>query len=213
MAGVTYPTLSSGSVISASELNQNFSDLVGLTRGLTTNNLASNAAITSKQLADRFAPFHLGGYYLHKIGATGSAANLVDLSQTPALWTMNLNPDANADAATDSPGVELDRFIIKLPAGKSAFLCSIVIRAQAVGGTNSPVVWITKNGDVVGNGGLTIAASATAYELGNSSAPYSSVIDSLENDDYLTIGIGRTAATPTMVGLHVDIWCKAELGG
>lgn len=203
--GVTYPSLSSGAVISPSELNQNFADAISASRSLTTANLASNAAIVSRQLADRYAMFHLGGLYLPLVGAVTSATTLIDLTQTPALWTM---PDDSSD-----PGVEIDRFNLKIRAGKSAYLCAIVLRAQAIGGTGTPVVWIGKNGTTLGAGGKAIAAAATNYELGNSSNPFDSVICSLANNDYLTIQIGESGSTPTMRGLHVDMWCKCEIGG
>ncbi len=196
--GVPYPSLSASSVVDASQLNANFAALAGMTRGLTTNNLASAAGLVSSQLADRFGSCTIK---IPLLDFTSGA----DL-RSPADFTV-------PSTATDN-GTEVDRFYLQLRTGKAAYLCAAKIKAisttQAT--TAWTKLWLTKNGVLLGGAGRNIDTT-NPINLRNSN--FMDVpICSLVNDDYLGIGLGRsdTSGNPTARGLSLFLTFKFELG-
>lgn len=205
--GITYPSLSAGSPVDNLELDTNFSDVVSMLQALAAENMADDAGIRSEQLADRFCIVPQTIHYFPRVGATSSLANFVDLSQTPAEWTM---PNVTA-----SPGEEFDRTAaFFLRDGRAAYLAAATARAQAVtpgAGPSAPVFWLSHNGTVLGGGGLTIAAADTDYSMAAMN-PYDSRQRSIQSGDYFTFGFGRSAAAaPTMRNLVVTLFWFLEL--
>lgn len=183
--GVSFPALSSGSPISNSELSTNFADCINATRGLGTNNLATNAGILSSQIADRFIVVPTFLRYFERLGAT----NVYDLSGALRQWTL---PNV-----VGSPGEEFDRFpALALPVGRAAYLAGASIRAQAItagGGGEVPQMTLSHNGTVLGNGPVNIAAADTDYFM-MAGDPYSDPQRSIADGDYFTVGWGRNGA-------------------
>jgi hypothetical protein len=202
---LTFPTLSSGSPVSSSELNTNFADCINATRGIGTNNLAAAAGIKSSQLSDRFVIVPQTLQYFSRLGAT----NVYSLEEVARLYVL---PDDD-----DSPGEEFDRFpALLLPSGRAAYLAAAAVRAQRVtagGGGELPVVWIGHNGTIIGNGGLTIAAADTDYYVAAGS-PFTNKQRAIANGDYFTIGWGRTvegAADPLIANVIIMLYWMIEL--
>ena len=139
-------TFSSG-VISASELNTNFSDITTALDSITTANISSTAGITSTQLADRYSlsPWHFD-LLPHTRGATLSA------SAGSRTW------------ACDTGAITLKKATTRVKNGKSAALCLIEVYVVEVGiDTTWPLLTIKKGTTTIGGAGLSIEAAGYHY--------------------------------------------------
>lgn len=196
---VTY-SFSSGGTITAAELNTNFTDILNELSGITAADLHANAGIVSTQLTDRYAivteTVNLTGY-IHRENSAG----------TNAVYYL---PNVTA-----SPGTEVWRKYMTLRSSRAYYLCGISVFAQDItagGGGEKPALWVTRNGTVLGGSNAQVDADATVYHLRNSN-PIDNPLTSLANNDYITIGIGVSAASAAVIwrGVSVTFTYKMEL--
>lgn len=196
---MTRKVFAAGDVIAAADINANFDDVAAGQVGITADDLASNAGLTSTQLTDRFAiiteTVQLTGYY-HRENVAG----------TLAVYYL---PNVQA-----SPGTEVWRKNMMLRTGRAFYLVGVTIYAQDVSysSTNYPNVWVTRNGTVLGGSFSRIVAADTKYTLANSN-PFDNPLTALADNDYLTIGLGveASATTTSVAGLTVTLTYKMEL--
>lgn len=185
---VTY-TFSNGTVVSASEVNTNFTDLLNETTGLTVADMHTSSGLLSTNLADRFSVSR-------------------DIIYLPG--------DTTWDDETVSPGVEIARSYFNLRTGKAAYLCGMSFYCQDISGvtTDTPVFWFTHNGVVLGAGSVSITAASSVRHFRNTN-PIDDPIKSIAHDDYLTVNFGRIGSagdTITISNMLITITYKTELG-
>lgn len=204
---VTY-TFASGNVISATELNTNFQDVLNELTGITVADLHASSGLLSTNLSDRYA------IITENINLVPRYTFVTALAAIgPAVEGAFFMPN-NAV----SPGTEVWRKYLDLRSSKSAFLCAVSVYLgtrdpSATGHAQHPQVWVTYNGNVLGGSGVQLNASNTVFRLRNTN-PFDNPLVSLSNDDYLSIGFGVSAAA-TNVNLNrlsATLTYKIELG-
>ena len=187
-------TLGTG-VISASDLNQNFSDLATAVDSITSANISSTAGITSTQLADRFSltpwSFELLPFSA-SVDATG--ANL----GTPGLFTC-----ANG-------AVTLRKATTRVKTGKSAAICLIEVYVVAVGiDTTWPLLTIKKGSTTLGGTGLSVEAAGFHYVYYTN--PFDTPLIGVQDNETIEFIIDGQSNAPTIRGLSATLWVKEEL--
>jgi len=188
-------TFSSG-VISASELNTNFSDVTTALDSITTTNISSTAGITSTQLADRYSlsPWH---FDLLPFSAVIDAAD-ANLG-TPGLFVC-----ANG-------AVTIKKATTRVKSGKSAALCLIEVYVIATGidAGSWPLLTIKKGTTTIGGAGLSIEAAGYHYVYHTN--PIDNPLIGFQNNETLEFILNGQSQAPTIRGLSVTLWVKEEL--
>jgi len=184
-------TLGTG-VISASDLNQNFSDLATAVDSITSANISSTAGITSTQLADRF-------------------------SLTP--WHFNLLPitaGSNLGSLTTfqchTAAVTLLKATTRVKTGKSAAICLIELYVTAVdqdGSGQWPLFTIKKGTTTLGGTGQEIEAAGFHYIYYTN--PFDTPLIGVQDNETIEFIIDGQSGTPTIHGLSATLWVKEEL--
>lgn len=185
-------TFSSG-VISASELNTNFSDITTALDSITTANISSTAGITSTQLADRYSlsPWHFD-LLPHTRGATLSA------SAGSRTW------------ACDTGAITLKKATTRVKSGKSAALCLIEVYVVEVGiDTTWPLLTIKKGTTTIGGAGLSIEAAGYHYVYHTN--PIDNPLIGFQDNETIEFILNGQSNAPTIRGLSVTLWVKEEL--
>lgn len=205
MSSVSYPTLASGAVISASELNSNFSDVVSMVSSVGNDQLAGG--ITSDKLSDRYSITYDTICVIPPVLA-------YDTAGTAGTDTVEGNNEvAVGDDGADAPDVMQWQPIMR--DGMEAYLCSINVYCKS--STDSPQVRFYLNGSVSAGTGALI--SGTGVTLGDNefatlaqTDPIAQPLITMTNGDYITINLyANTSATAAVRGLYVTFCIKYAL--
>lgn len=203
MSSVSYPTLASGAVISASELNSNFSDVVSMVSSVGNDQLAGG--ITSDKLADRYTITYDTICVIPPVFTkdTGTGTDTVE----------GTNEVLIGDNGADAPDVMQWQPIMR--DGMEAYLCSINVYSKS--STDNPVIRFYLNGSVSAGTGALIAG--TGITLGDDSFqtlaqsdPISQPLITMTNGDYITINLyANTSASAAVRGVYVTFCMKYAL--
>lgn len=182
-------SFSAGNTIVATDVNQNFDDLEAAIDDLDTSNLAADAGIVSTQLADRYSifaiPVALAPY------------------ESDATWT------GGQSFTLPTAATELWRQNLRNKSGRRAWICIAAVRNVAAS-TGANEVRITIKLGSVTLGGTYKALTNAGEDTLERTNPFDNPLIEYSDGDDLIIEVSGTG-TPTVQGLNILFWCKAEL--
>jgi hypothetical protein len=187
----------SGDVITAAYTNANNDDLANGQTDLTAADIADDAGIESTQLADRYAVWsetvYLTGSYYRE-----NTANTVAVYHLPQTTT----------------GTEVWRKVMTLKPGRAYYIVAATVHCKDLSASvgEYPHIWVQHNGNTLGGGVARVEAADTNYYLQNTN-PIDNPLKTLSNNDYISIMLGKQAATGTTTwnGATVTLTFKMEL--
>jgi hypothetical protein len=185
-------TISNGDAPNASPIQSNFSTLASAINALRNANVAADAGIESRKLAQNYSPF------------------LVVVPLLPASQGADLSSPGNYGPFATSFGDIIGRFRVPVPNGRNLRLVSVDWYAMAVSGSPAIEVRLLVDGAVVGQA-VPIDSSGTHFSIVNSNPYQSELRDIADLTEFQPQIRQASSGSGTCRGLTMTLAFKAEL--
>lgn len=185
-----------GSVIVASEVNQNFDDLSDRIAAIDSSDIDPNAGITASQLSDRYA-------------LDTFVVEVLPVSADPDLSSIGAGSVYTLPAALTT----LKKFHYATKTGKGAFLAEVegfALDVTAASG-DYPTLAVYQNGVLLGGGAVTLDADDGYFRMRHTN-PTDSPLVAVADGDEFEIKMGSSGSNnPKARGVSVRFTMKSEV--
>lgn len=179
-------TFATAGVVLASEVNQNFADLIAAVDDVGGDQIADAAGIVATQLADRYVPFVYG-----------------PIQVLPITSGADLSSMANYVLPTSA--VEVLRDVLAVKSGRKAFICGAEVYAYAA---TTATIELKINSDTLGGSARTLSGAARDYV--QNASPFDNPLIAIQDGDVFAVELGGSGS-PTARGVTVTLFGKMEL--